>query len=80
MSDDVDDKLKIARLEVRVANLDKDLQEMMDKFNTQQAAILQELKEQKESRQRDKGFIGGVIFVISALWTVGTFYWLRFHS
>ena len=65
-----DEACRLARLEQKSDNLDDDLQHLTEKLD----AIIKSIDEMKIEQTRYKGFIGGVVFAVGALFSFLTWW------
>lgn len=65
-----DEACRLARLEQKSDNLDDDIKRLTDKLDT----IIESIDEMKIEQTRYKGFIGGVVFAVGALFSFLTWW------
>lgn len=65
-----DEACRLARLEQKSDNLDDDIKHLTDKLDT----IIKSIDEMKIEQTRYKGFIGGVVFAVGALFSFLTWW------
>lgn len=61
---------RLARLEAKQEVLLQAIKDHMEKEERDREILMGELNELKRQAAKQKGFIGGVIFVVSAIWAV----------
>lgn len=69
---------RLVVVETKLAAIEQDVKENAALAIKQNAEILKSIKDLQDTQIRQKGFIGGVIFVISCLFTVGTIIYNKF--
>jgi hypothetical protein len=65
-----DEACRLAKAENEIANLKSDIHDQSKKLD----AIIKSIDEMKEEQSRYKGFIGGVVFAVGALFSFLTWW------
>jgi regulator of replication initiation timing len=65
-----DDSCRLAKVEQQIETLEKDLTDLNEKLDK----IIKAIEEMKTEQSRYKGFLGGIVFTIGALYSFLTWW------
>lgn len=65
-----DELCRLAKVEQQIETLDKDLTDLSEKLDK----IIKAIEEMKTEQSRYKGFLGGIVFTIGALYSFLTWW------